>query len=88
MTVSSGVDGDIRDLDCRHAVELMSDYLDGRLDEADRARLELHLDDCPYCVEYLAQLRATIDALGRARPSDLSEDALVELVHLYQKWKQ
>jgi anti-sigma factor RsiW len=88
MTVSAGLEGDIRDIDCRRAVDLMSDYLDGRLDGADRTRLDQHLADCPYCVEYLAQLRATIDALGRAQPADLSDEALAELVHVYRTWKQ
>jgi len=77
-----------RELACREAVELMSDYLDGRLSDADRLRLERHLADCPYCEEYLAQLRITIDALGRAEPDDLPEAALDELVELYRRWRR
>ena len=76
-----------RALVCRDAVALMSDYLDGNLDDRDRARLEGHLAGCPHCTEYLAQLRATIDALGRAEPEDLSDDALEELVDLYHRWQ-
>ena len=76
-----------RALVCRDAVALMSDYLDGNLDERDRERLEGHLAGCPHCTEYLAQLRATIDALGRAEPEDLSDDALEELVDLYRRWQ-
>jgi anti-sigma factor RsiW len=76
-----------RDIACREAVELMSDYLDGRLRQDDRLRLERHFADCPHCVEYLAQLRATIDALGRAEPDDLSDDARSELVALYRRWR-
>ncbi|HUF99050.1 MAG TPA: zf-HC2 domain-containing protein [Ilumatobacter sp.] len=104
MTVNSGTDGEpngepdhqmiessdreMRDIDCRHAVELMSDYLDGRLDAGHRARLERHLAECPYCVEYLAQLRVVIEALGRAQPGDLSEEALAGLVQVYREWKR
>ena len=76
-----------RSLVCRQAVELMSDYLDGRLTGGDRTRLEAHLSDCPHCSEYLAQLRVTIDALGRVEPEALSEDALDELVGLYRRWR-
>lgn len=72
---------------CRQAVELLSDYLDERLVPKDRARLEEHLAACPHCSEYLAQLRATIDALGRAEPDDLSAEALDELVDLYRRWR-
>jgi anti-sigma factor RsiW len=72
---------------CRQAVELMSDYLEGALSERDRDRLEAHLSDCPHCSEYLSQLRATIDALGRATPDDLPDDAVDELVELYRRWR-
>ena len=72
---------------CREAVQLMSDYLDGALGSADRTRLEKHLSACPHCSEYLAQLRATIDALGRAEPEALSEETLDGLVTLYRQWR-
>ena len=42
---------------------------------------------CPHCSEYLAQLRVTIDALGRAEPDALTDDALDELVGLYRRWQ-
>ncbi len=71
---------------CRQAVELIADYLDGRLPAGDVLRLETHLAACPHCSEYLAQLRVTIDALGRAEPDALADDALDELVDLYRRW--
>lgn len=76
-----------RPLVCREAVELMADYLDGLLPDAEQARLEQHLAACPHCSEYLAQLRATMDALGRAEPEALSDAALGEIVALYQRWR-
>lgn len=75
-----------RTLVCRQAVALMSDYLEGALSGRDRARLEAHLADCPHCTEYLAQLRATIEALGRATPEDLPDEAVDDLVELYRRW--
>jgi anti-sigma factor RsiW len=77
-----------RELVCRDAVALMSDYLDHRLPGRDTKILERHLADCPHCHEYLDQLRATIDALGRAGPDDLSPEALDELVAVYRRWRQ
>jgi anti-sigma factor RsiW len=79
--------GATRQLVCKQAVALMSDYLDGRLPERDARRLERHLRGCPHCSEYLAQLRATIDALGAASPDDLSDDLVDELVGLYREWQ-
>jgi len=72
---------------CRQAVDLMARYLDGALTGRDRARLEGHLADCPHCREHLAQLRVTIDTLGRVEPDDLPGEALDELVSLYRGWQ-
>ncbi len=77
-----------RTLVCREAVGLMSDYVDRRLSARDATRLERHLADCPHCHEYLAQIRVTIDALGRAEPDDLSTEALDELVAVYRLWRE
>lgn len=76
-----------RELVCRDAVALMTAYLDGELDERDRARLEAHLVDCPHCSEYLAQLRVTIDALGHVEIDQLSDEAVDDLVDLYRQWR-
>jgi anti-sigma factor RsiW len=65
----------------------MADYLDGGLAARDRQRLEVHLSACPHCSEYLAQLRLTIDALGRAEPDALTDEALDEFVGLYRRWR-
>jgi anti-sigma factor RsiW len=77
-----------RALVCREAVGLMTAYLDGALDAADRERLEAHLAECPHCSEYLAQLRVTIDALGKVDVDDLPDDAVDELVGLYRRWRR
>jgi anti-sigma factor RsiW len=76
-----------RELVCREAVELMTEYLDDVLPQRDRVRLESHLAGCPHCSEHLAQLRITIDTMGRARPEDLDDDALDDLVGLYRRWR-
>jgi anti-sigma factor RsiW len=75
-----------RALVCREAVELVTDYLEGALSAADRERLEGHLADCPHCSRYLAQMRRTLDALGRIEPETLDPAAQDELVALYRRW--
>ena len=72
---------------CRDAVALMTAYLDGVLGAPDRARLEAHLAECPHCSEYLAQLRVTIDALGRVEIDELPDEAVDDLVDLYRRWQ-
>ena len=75
------------ELVCRDAVELVTDYLEGALSTTDRARLETHLAACPHCSEYLAQMRRTLDLLGRIEPETLDPQVQDELVALYRRWQ-
>ena len=72
---------------CREAVEVVGDDLDGRLSELDRLRLERHLDGCPYCVEYLGQMRRTVSAVGRLAQDDLTPAQRRDLVRLFRDWR-
>jgi anti-sigma factor RsiW len=50
---------------CRELVQLVTDYFEHALAPQDRARLEAHLAECPCCEAYIAQMRRTVEALGR-----------------------
>lgn len=76
-----------RDLVCRQAVELVTDYIEGALSRRDQERLEAHLADCPHCSEYLSQMRVTIAAFGRVEPAALAPEARDELVSLFRRWQ-
>ena len=58
---------------CREMVELVTDYLEGRLADFDRKRFEAHVDRCDACALYIEQMRVTISALGRIPPETISE---------------
>jgi anti-sigma factor RsiW len=75
------------DLVCRQAVELVTDYLEGTLSARARRRFEAHLDACPHCTEYLAQMRETISLTGRLEPEDLTPQARDEFTDLYRRWR-
>lgn len=77
-----------QELVCREAVELVTDYLENALSPRARARFEAHLAVCPHCSEYLAQMRRTLDALGRIEPEALDPRAREELVALYRRWRR
>jgi anti-sigma factor RsiW len=77
-----------RDLVCRDAVALMTDYLEDAMPARQRARLERHLAACDGCEEYLRQLRATIGLLGRAQPEDLAPETRQGLVELLLAYRQ
>jgi anti-sigma factor RsiW len=66
-------------LPCVEVVELVSDYLDGKLDPELRCRVEEHLALCPQCQVYVEQVRDTVRALGRLPADGLPERAVVEL---------
>ena len=55
----------LRDLPCRDFVELVTDYLEQRLDTRLRDRVDAHLSTCEGCHSYLEQMQATVDTLGR-----------------------
>jgi anti-sigma factor RsiW len=76
------------DLVCRQVVEIVTDYLEGRLSRADRRRFDAHLAGCPHCTEYLAQLRATIELTGRITADDLTPPMRAELVSVYRAWRE
>ena len=50
-------------IECRQMVELVTDYLEGAMSAADARRLERHLETCPGCAEYLAQMREIAGSL-------------------------
>ena len=76
-----------RQMMCRQAVELVTDYLEGALSGSERARFEGHLRGCPHCTEYLEQIRRTIAAVGRVQPESLDPEVRTELVSLYRRWQ-
>ena len=73
-------------INCQELVELVTDYLEGALEPADLRRFDEHLAACGKCTEYMAQLRATIRAVGQITPDDLSPEAESELLEVFRDW--
>jgi anti-sigma factor RsiW len=76
-----------KDIACRQAVELVTDYLEGTLSRRDRRQFEFHLRGCPNCSAYLEQIRTTILATGAIETEDLTPKARKDLIDLYRRWK-
>ena len=72
---------------CRQVVELMTDYLEGALSAADRARFEQHIADCDGCTAYLAQMRTAMLLMGKLAVEPIPEPVRNELVHAFRDWK-
>jgi anti-sigma factor RsiW len=71
---------------CRELVELVTDYLEGRLSAVDRERFDAHIAGCDACTTYLEQMRQTLAALGRIPEESISDDARKELMHAFRDW--
>jgi len=74
------------EMTCRELVEVVSDYLEGRLAADDTRRLEEHLGECTYCVEYIDQMRHTIAALGELTEDSISPETRDELLEAFRGW--
>ncbi len=79
--------GRSRQIVCRQAVELVTDYLEGALSPRQRKRFEAHLAGCEHCTEYLAQMRATIALTGTLTPDDLTPQMQDEFIDVYRRWQ-
>ena len=78
----------VKDINCREAVSLIGNYLDGRLPRRERHRLERHLAGCDACQAYLEQMRATIILTGQVGPEDLSDQALDDLMDVFERFRR
>jgi anti-sigma factor RsiW len=71
---------------CRQMVGLVTDYLEDRLDVADRLRFESHIAVCGPCRAYLRQMRETIRVTGELREEDVSDEAREHLLSTFRDW--
>jgi len=76
------------ELSCRELVELVTEYLEGKLPHPERTRFETHLCWCPPCKVYLAQIRETMRLAGRLSEASLPGGAREVLLSVFRHWKQ
>ena len=76
------------ELTCKELTELITDYLEERLPQAERVRLEQHLSVCPGCVTYLDQMRATIKVLGARPRVEIPPAIESDLLQAFRSWKK
>ena len=75
-------------LSCEELVEIVTEYLEGGLTDADRERFEEHVVVCSGCANYLDQIRMTIELAGRVTVDDLMEETKTELLEAFRDWKR
>ena len=71
------IDAQVR---CVELVELVTEWMEGELDDGTRAHVEEHLVVCPPCSAYVTQIRQAVRALqdldGEAPPPAAREELL------------
>ena len=72
---------------CEEVVDIVTDYLEGTVDDPTRAELEAHLALCPHCRTYLDQMRQTIDELGHVPVQTLSDQAQEDLLAAFRTFR-
>ena len=75
-------------LSCAQVVELVTDYVEGQLDSADRLRFEEHVAICPPCRGFLSQMRVTRRLVGSVPIEPLAPSLEQALVDAFDDWAQ
>jgi hypothetical protein len=82
MTAVSG------EMTCKELVELVTDFLEGRMTPAERTRFEMHLCYCDWCADYLRQLREVVRTAGAIREEQLEPQARDALLAAFRHWRR
>ena len=69
---------------CREFVELVTDYLEGALPDAERVRFEAHIAECDGCAGYLEDMRRLAGSLPEAAPPPLDPATREVLLRAYR----
>ncbi|MER5938405.1 zf-HC2 domain-containing protein [Streptomyces sp. uw30] len=75
-------------MNCNDFVELVTEFLDGALPEADERRFIEHLSECSGCETYLDQFRQTIATTGELTPDGISPDARQQLLSAFRDFRR
>jgi anti-sigma factor RsiW len=74
------------DLACQEVVEVVSSYVDGVMAPEQMRRFEAHLVDCPYCTEYVDQLREVSGALHGLGAESIAPERREALLEAFRGW--
>lgn len=76
------------EMPCQDIVEVVTLYLEDALSPLDRQRFEAHMAICAKCVDYLDQVRTTIELTGSTRLAEaLPADLRTDLRSAFRDWR-
>lgn len=59
---------------CKECLDVLVDYLDGKLPPEDEAKLDAHFSACPPCIDFVDQYRGAATLARRAVSAELPSD--------------
>jgi len=71
-------------MDCQDLVEIVTAYFDDAMTPAEREIFEHHLEECDGCVNYVAQMRMTVELTGTLTPDDIAPDTMETLLAAFR----
>jgi predicted anti-sigma-YlaC factor YlaD len=77
-----------RDITCQELTEVLTDYLEGALPFEDQVRLEAHLAVCEGCVDYVTQMRQTIETARELHPAHIEATVPDELLAAFRAFRR
>jgi anti-sigma factor (TIGR02949 family) len=69
---------------CVELVEVITDYLEGKLPASQRTQVERHLASCPGCANYVQKMRETIRLSGRLRDEAIPNDVRARMLAAFR----
>ena len=76
------------DITCREVVEVVTDYLESAMSPEEREAVEMHLNLCDGCTDYIEQMRTAIKLTGRLNEESLSPEAESELTRAFRAMRR
>ena len=77
-----------RELACQEFVELVTEYLEGKLPPAERVRFEQHLTACDGCTTFLEQMRQTLQLVGTLTEELIPVEGKEKLLLAFRDWRR
>ena len=71
---------------CQQFVEVITAYLDHELAPEEAAEFDAHLVECPYCQEYLDQMRRTVELSGRLFETSVDPEVREDFLACFREW--
>lgn len=75
-------------LTCQELTELVTDYLEGRLNLGERLRFRMHIAMCSDCRRYLDQMEQTVAATGALGDAEIPPEIQDHLLVAFRDWRQ